>query len=294
MGREGYWGKGSISIADSPKEISVIGGGPAGLRFAGTAALRGHAVTVFESDTDLGGRLNLLKKLPTRAARQKAIDNLVTRAINAGAKINTSSEMTEVKIPDGLSVFATGARWATTGYSPYRPERNNIPGCHLPIVTDIKTAIESVLESPDSLGKNVIILDETGEYLPLGLAELLADSKISVEIISPRSFIGADTQRTLDMPYVMPRLKHLNVRLSPLHFVEEIFEDSISVYDIWGGEPEYRTNVSAVVMAMTQNPNDVLYSKVKERVRAYKLGDIIAPRRIEAIIYEAEKLGRDV
>ena len=294
MGREGYWGKGSISIVDSPKEISVIGGGPAGLRFAGTAALRGHAVTVFESDTDLGGRLNLLKKLPTRAAWQKAIDNLVTRAINAGAKINTSSEMTEVKIPDGLSVFATGARWATTGYSPYRPERNNIPGCHLPIVTDIKTAIESVLESPDSLGKNVIILDETGEYLPLGLAELLADSKISVEIISPRSFIGADTQRTLDMPYVMPRLKHLNVRLSPLHFVEEIFEDSISVYDIWGGEPEYRTNVSAVVMAMTQIPNDVLYSKVKERVRAYKLGDIIAPRRIEAIIYEAEKLGRDV
>lgn len=47
-------------------------------------------------------------------------------------------------------------------------------------------------------------------------------------------------------------------------------------------------------MAMTQNPNDVLYSAVKERVRAYKLGDMIAPRRIEAIIYEAEKLGRDV
>ena len=150
------------------------------------------------------------------------------------------------------------------------------------------------MASPDSLGRNVIILDETGEYLPLGLAELLADNDIAVEIISPRPFIGADTQRTLDMPYVMPRLKSLNVRLSALHFIEEIFEDSISVYDIWGGEPTYRTNVSAVVMAMTQNPNDDLYFKTKEKICAYKLGDVIAPRRIEAIIYEAEKLGRDI
>jgi 2,4-dienoyl-CoA reductase-like NADH-dependent reductase (Old Yellow Enzyme family) len=294
MGREEYWGKGSLSLTNSPKEISVVGGGPAGLRFAGTAAMRGHKVTVFESSTDLGGRLNLLKKLPTRAAWQKAIDNLATRAINAGSKINTSTEMNEIKITGDIAVFATGSLWATTGYSPYRPERDKIPGCHLPIVTDIKTAIEAVLASPDSLGRNVIILDETGEYLPLGLAELLADNDIAVEIISPRPFIGADTQRTLDMPYVMPRLKSLNVRLSALHFIEEIFEDSISVYDIWGGEPTYRTNVSAVVMAMTQNPNDDLYFKAKEKICAYKLGDVIAPRRIEAIIYEAEKLGRDI
>ena len=89
MGQEGNWGKGTLVPANEPQEISVIGGGPAGLRFAGTAALRGHSVTLFESESDLGGRINVLKKLPTRANWQRAIDNLVTRAEIAGVKIHT-------------------------------------------------------------------------------------------------------------------------------------------------------------------------------------------------------------
>ncbi len=294
MGRERNWGKGTLTRTTEPQEISVIGGGPAGLRFAGTAALRGHSVTLFESESDLGGRINLLKKLPTRAAWQKAIDNLITRAEIAGVKIHTSSKIDETTIQENVSIFATGALWATKGYSPYRPERAAIPGHGFPLVTDIKTAVELTLSSPDALGKNVVIVDETGEYLPLGLAELLANKKVSVEIISPRPFIGADTQRTLDMPYLMPRLKKLNVCLSALHFVEEIFEDAISVYDIWGGAPERRSNITAVVLAMTQTPNDYLYHKVKENHRVQRVGDIIAPRRIEAIIFEAEKCARAI
>jgi 2,4-dienoyl-CoA reductase-like NADH-dependent reductase (Old Yellow Enzyme family) len=294
MGREGNWGKGTLVPANDAQEISVIGGGPAGLRFAGTAALRGHSVTLFESESDLGGRINLLKKLPTRATWQRAIDNLVTRAEIAGVKIHTSSKIVESTMQGDISVFATGALWETKGYSPYRPERAAIPGHKFPIVTDIKTAVELALSSSEALGKNVVIVDETGEYLPLGLAELLASRKVFVEIISPRPFIGADTQRTLDMPYLMPRLKTLNVRLSAQHFVEEIFEDAISVYDIWGGAPERRSNISAVVLAMTQTPNDYLYHKAKEDYRVQRVGDIVAPRRIEAVIFEAEKCARDI
>ena len=45
----------AIEKTDSPKKVMVIGGGPAGLMAAETAALRGHDVTVCEAQETLGG-----------------------------------------------------------------------------------------------------------------------------------------------------------------------------------------------------------------------------------------------
>ncbi len=44
--------------ADAPKKIAVVGGGPAGVVCAVTAAQRGHEVTLFEKSGRIGGRLN--------------------------------------------------------------------------------------------------------------------------------------------------------------------------------------------------------------------------------------------
>ncbi|WP_281714375.1 FAD-dependent oxidoreductase [Allobaculum stercoricanis] len=43
----------------SPKKVAVIGGGPAGIEFARTAAQRGHCVDLFEKSNQLGGVLNM-------------------------------------------------------------------------------------------------------------------------------------------------------------------------------------------------------------------------------------------
>ncbi len=44
--------------ADAPKKIAVVGGGPAGIMCAVTAAQRGHTVTLYEKSGRIGGRLN--------------------------------------------------------------------------------------------------------------------------------------------------------------------------------------------------------------------------------------------
>ena len=67
-GGEAYWGEGSLDPAASPKQVVVLGAGPAGLRAAATAAARGHRVVVHEREDEPGGHLRDLAWLPTRSA----------------------------------------------------------------------------------------------------------------------------------------------------------------------------------------------------------------------------------
>ncbi len=53
-----------IRPAAQPKRVAIVGAGPAGLACAVTAASRGHAVTLFEAGTEIGGQFNIAKKVP--------------------------------------------------------------------------------------------------------------------------------------------------------------------------------------------------------------------------------------
>lgn len=47
-----------------PKNLAVVGAGPAGLAFATTAAQRGHRVTLFDAQPEIGGQFNIAKQIP--------------------------------------------------------------------------------------------------------------------------------------------------------------------------------------------------------------------------------------
>jgi 2,4-dienoyl-CoA reductase (NADPH2) len=53
-----------IEPAAKPKRIAVVGAGPAGLSFSVTAAARGHDVTLFDAAQEIGGQLNIARKVP--------------------------------------------------------------------------------------------------------------------------------------------------------------------------------------------------------------------------------------
>ncbi|MFV0248047.1 MAG: FAD-dependent oxidoreductase [Tenacibaculum sp.] len=50
--------------ANYPKNIAVVGAGPAGLATATVAAKRGHKVTLFDSEAEIGGQFNMAKLIP--------------------------------------------------------------------------------------------------------------------------------------------------------------------------------------------------------------------------------------
>ncbi|MEQ9475579.1 NADPH-dependent 2,4-dienoyl-CoA reductase [Marinovum algicola] len=53
-----------IAPAGTKKRVAVVGAGPAGLSAAITAAERGHAVTLFDQVEEIGGQLNMAKRIP--------------------------------------------------------------------------------------------------------------------------------------------------------------------------------------------------------------------------------------
>lgn len=50
-----------------PKNLAVIGAGPAGLAFSVYAAQRGHQVTLFDKMSEIGGQFNVAKQIPGKA-----------------------------------------------------------------------------------------------------------------------------------------------------------------------------------------------------------------------------------
>ncbi len=296
-GREAYWGEGSLVSAAKPKNVLVVGAGPAGLRCASTAAARGHQVRVVDKSDEIGGNWNTLRKLPSRKGWSIAIDNLRRNCETHGVTIELGVEATPEWIQaQGADtvVIATGAHWEKTGETPSRPDRHEIPGIDSPIVKDAGTAVKAALADPKSLGGRVLIVDDGAGYVPFGLAELLVDNGIAVEVISPQLLLGEDLLKSLDMPHVFPRLVAKGVRLIPQTFVDEINGSSVTYGFIWGGA-RTTTEFDTVVIAMHKAPNAELYFALKGRVaELHRVGDSVAPRRPAAIIYEAEKLGREI
>ena len=53
-----------VEATTEVKRLAVVGAGPAGLSAAVTAAERGHEVTLFEANNEIGGQFNLAKEIP--------------------------------------------------------------------------------------------------------------------------------------------------------------------------------------------------------------------------------------
>ncbi len=72
-----------VEKTDTPKDIAVVGAGPAGLSAALTAAERGHRVTIFDKASEIGGQLNMAKLVPGKEEFWGLVDyyrNMVAEA----------------------------------------------------------------------------------------------------------------------------------------------------------------------------------------------------------------------
>jgi 2,4-dienoyl-CoA reductase-like NADH-dependent reductase (Old Yellow Enzyme family)/thioredoxin reductase len=79
----------SMIRAHTSKKIAVIGGGPAGLELARVASERGHKVTVYEKEKELGGRFRIAALPPQKGEIKEFVDYLIRSLQSLGVELKT-------------------------------------------------------------------------------------------------------------------------------------------------------------------------------------------------------------
>ncbi len=93
------------------KRVAVVGAGPAGLAASTTAARRGHDVTLFEADADVGGQFNIAKQIPGKEEFYETLRYFRNELKDAGVKARFNTRVTaDDLIKEGFDevILATG------------------------------------------------------------------------------------------------------------------------------------------------------------------------------------------
>ncbi|MDR3209185.1 MAG: FAD-dependent oxidoreductase [Oscillospiraceae bacterium] len=111
LGREARLGFGEdIAVARQPRRVLIVGGGPAGMQAAITAAARGHEVTLAEKSDALGGLLRFTERDDMKRDLRRFKEYLVRETLRSGTKILLNTEVTDAVIdaarPDNIIIAA--------------------------------------------------------------------------------------------------------------------------------------------------------------------------------------------
>ncbi len=289
-GREKWLGAGTLLPAERRKRVAVIGGGPGGLKAAEVAARRGHSVTLYEKEPELGGQVRLAARAPTRADIEEVVRYLIVQCRKLGVDLQTGREAgPEELAANGADavVVATGCRPKRTFFSPMRLEEVEVPGANGP---NVLTAWD-VFEGAETGGR-VVVIDQDGHWRAAGAAEYLAARGRQVTVLTSFPAVGNDLT-PFDLMLLIPRFLQKGIRMLTSHEVLALDGDSLHVRHLYTRQESRLDGIDNVVWVTGREANDELYFALQDKVpELVRVGDCVAPRTIEYAIWEGEMAGR--
>lgn len=283
VGEERDLGIGTLKPADKRKKVLIIGAGPAGLEAARVATVRGHKVILYEKQAEVGGQNLIARKGAGRQEIEGVIRWLLTQVEKLKVEIrletDATPEMVLEQAPDAV-VVATGSV----------PVENPFPGSYaFPQVCHA----EHILKGEVEAGEKVILIDTDGHHKATGTAELLADMGKTVHIITPSLFIGGQLGPLQDHFLMRQRLIKKGVTFTPDIAVLEIQGTTIKGLNVYSNAPIDFEGYDTIVLAAGNRAEDGLYFALKGKVKElHRIGDCVAPRKIDMAIVEGNRVGR--
>jgi hypothetical protein len=301
----------AISHAETPRQVLIVGAGPAGLEAARVAAERGHEVTVHEVAGDPGGQIRLAARSERRREmlsiinwRMAECERLgVTFFFNSFAEVGTITGAN----PD-VVVVATGGL------------PHDVP---LASGADLVVSSWDILAGDAKAGRNVLIFDNAGDVAGLQAAEMVAAAGSTVEIVSPDRGLSPEVMPMTLTPF-MRSLQALDVTFTITWRLMAVSRQGNGLLAELGSDYGGVTNSREVDHVVVNNgtvPLDDLYFALKPlssnlgavdqaalltgapqtlapnragRFQLFRIGDAVSSRNTHAAIYDAARLTRAI
>ena len=293
VGKEALLGIGSLKPAAKKKKVVVIGGGPAGMAAARIAAERGHDVTLYEKDRELGGQNRMTAMIGSRRGfgevtrwldrqlRKHRVELLLSTLV--------TTDMVLDRKPDAV-IVASGSEPRRTGFSSQRPDVMMMPGVDLPHVR----TVWDVFGDAERLGDNVVLIDEDPHMAGIFVAEHLADQGKVVEVVTSQFHAGNGIHINF-IPDVYRRLSRKGVVITPNTSVLAITPEGVDLANTFTGAERRIIGVDTVILAMGNEARNDLHRALEGKVlELHAIGDCVAPRRLDDAILDGERAGRMV
>ena len=284
-GREAEYGTGTLKPAEKIKKITVIGGGPAGLKAAEVSARRGHRVALYEEKDELGGQVNIAAMIPLREEIKDVVRYMGIQIEKLGVEVHLGERITAEKakgLDTDVVIVATGSRPAAGEDIP-GSDQNNV------------LSVWDVLLASKPLGEHVVVYDITRLWPGLGTAEFLVNKGKRVDIITPFLNIGEQLEPG-NVFLALQRIMDKDVRLLTSTALKKIEGSRLFVESVLTHREQTIEEVETVVLSVGSRSNRALYDELKGRTakELYFIGDAVAPRLIQQVIFEAEQLSRKI
>jgi 2,4-dienoyl-CoA reductase-like NADH-dependent reductase (Old Yellow Enzyme family)/thioredoxin reductase len=273
-GREGEL---TPAPAARPRQILVVGGGPAGLEAARTAAERGHRVVLYEREGRLGGQLRLAARPPHKEGFQDVIRHLELMARRAGVELRTgtsaTAEMVRDARPDAV-VLATGG-------VPFSIDFPGLDRARWMLAADLLEGTAAVeTETAFVIG---------GGLVGLETADFLAGQGKRVTVVEMLEGVGADMD-PLARALLTRRLVQHGAEIHTGTTVLRLTEAAVVARH---GEREVTLPYETVVMAVGVRSNrEVPDALAGSGLEMHVIGDALEPRKALEAVREGFEVGR--
>lgn len=269
----------TIARAEQVKRILVIGGGPAGMQAAVTAAQRGHTVTLMERGGQLGGQARIAANAPGRAEIRNALVFLERELARyrIEVRLNTRADTTAILAnPPDHVIVATGSDAALPEFAADATRM---------------FSVREVLDETVSLKGRVVVIDGLGRIAASSTAQFLAINGCEVFITSRSYAIGTSIDSTT-RPVIERSLREFNVTMLTGKAVVSFEKDVVMLRDCFTGELSTLKDIHALVYDMGGRANDALYHElVAAGINVSRAGDCVAPRGMEEAWREGFEVG---
>jgi 2,4-dienoyl-CoA reductase-like NADH-dependent reductase (Old Yellow Enzyme family)/thioredoxin reductase len=264
-----------LKKTDRPKKVWIIGGGPAGMKAAEIAALRGHQVTIYEKNGKLGGRFLLAAIPPKKLILRDFIEYLTRQLKKLPIKITLGKPFTPVSLRRGkpdVVIVATGAK-------PFFPPIDGIQESKA-------ISVEDALSGSIALGKKILVVGGGG--IGAEVADYLSENGKEVTLIEMREGIALDLVGHLQH-FLNTRLKAKGVQILTSTKVIRFEKESLWVEDSEGKKK--LEGFDSIVVALGSAPNNELAESIRDRVsELYVIGDASKPREVMEALLEGEEV----